>query len=296
MPLQGKTVLVTGASGFVGSALALEMCRNNKVYGLARFSDEAIKQRLQQAGVSIIQKDVYHEPLGPLPTRFDYVFSELALLYTCDDTPEQAHDINTYFVGRLMEWCRDASGVVLASTGAVYLPGHHMWNEQSPIAPRNTYGVTKYGGEVLGRFLCKQLNIPTCILRYFNPYGAAGGKVIGWARQLARGEAIEIDRAAPAVLTPVHISDCVRYTIEAAGRCSVPAQVINISAEEAMGQVEIVNTMADALGVKAKFRDIQQGPPFWTGDAGLMVRLFGPPLIGLRDGLKQLALQIAGTS
>lgn len=290
--MQGKTVLVTGASGFIGSALALELSKNNRVYGLARFSDEPARQRLQRAGVSIIRKDVHRESLGPLPERFDYVFSELALPYTCDDAPDEAHDVNTYFVGRLMDWCRDASGILLASTGAVYVPGHHMWSEQGMIGPCNTYGISKYGGEVLGSFLCRQWNIPTCILRYFNPYGPASGKVTDWARRVARGEEIDIDRANPAVVTPVHISDCVRYTVEAAGLCSVPGRVINIGGEEAMGQAEIVSIMSQALGVTAKFRDIENGPPFWTGDVTLLTRLFGPPLVPLRDGLRNIALEV----
>ncbi|MDO8491859.1 MAG: NAD(P)-dependent oxidoreductase [Dehalococcoidia bacterium] len=292
-PIKGKTILVTGASGFVGSALALELCKNNHVYGLARFTNGAVRRQLQAAGVSIIQKDIRRESLGRLPERFDYVFSELAILYTCDDDPVEAHDVNTYFVGRLMGWCREASGIVLASTGAVYLPGHHMWSEQGMIAPRNTYGLSKYGGEVLGRFLCEQWNIPTCILRYFNPYGVAGGKVTGWARQVAHGEEIAIDRANTAVVTPIHISDCVRYTIEAAHQCQAPAQVINIGGEAAMDQVEIVSSLAGDMGKVPKFRDVSEAPPFWTGDVGLMLRLFGPPKVAIRAGLKKIAREVS---
>lgn len=287
--MEGKKILVTGASGFVGHALALELCKHNQVYGLARFGNAKVKRELEQAGVATIQRDVHREGLDNLPRDFDYVFSELAMLTNCDQNPEEAYAVNTYFVGRLMDCCRKASGVVLASTGAVYVPGHHPWDEHGVIGPRNTYSTSKFGGEVLGNFLCQQWRIPTCILRYFYPYGPAGGRMTQWARQIVRGEEIAVNRNCVSLYSPIYISDCVRYTIEAARLCSIPAKVINIGGTEVLSQTEIVASLSRTLGMEPKLRETDEAPPFWVGDVSLMIRLFGPPAVAIADGLARVA-------
>lgn len=75
--MKGKKVLVTGASGFVGQALALELCEGNEVYALARFRDEGARRLLESKGVICLARDVLREPLDDLPQDLDYVFNNL---------------------------------------------------------------------------------------------------------------------------------------------------------------------------------------------------------------------------
>ena len=291
--MNGKRVLVAGASGFVGSALVLQLCKDgNEVYGLARFRDSALREQLESAGVGIIQRDVHTERIDDLPGDFDYVFSELAMLRNCDANPEEAYDVNSYFVGRLMQQCRGASGVVLASTGAVYLPGPSALDENGTIGPRNAYSTSKFGGEVLGRFLCELWQIPTCILRYYYPYGPTGGIIYRWARQIAEGQEILMNRSYTPRYNPTYISDCVRFTMNAAALCSTPASVINIGGAEELIQPELIAIIGQLLGMEPKFRETEEVPSFWVGDIGLMKRLLGAPAVTLRDGIAKVVQAI----
>jgi len=287
--MKGKKVLITGAPGLVGSALALELSKNNEVYGLARFTDAVMRRKLEQAGVSIFQKDVYRESLNDLPDDFDYVFSQVVMSASCDKKPSEAFDVNAYFVGRLMDHCRKASGVVLASSGSVYAPGPDPLDEDGPIGPIDTYGVSKLGGELLGRFLSQQWQIPTCILRYFFPYGLEGGRPTQWARQIARGEEIPLNRAYDPMFSPLYMSDCIRYTIESSSHCSVPARVINVGGTETVPQSDILDILSEGLGIEPMFRETDEVPRFWNADVGLMSRLFGTPEVTLREGLTRVA-------
>lgn len=292
--IQGKRVLVVGASGFIGSALALQLCTDaNEVYGLARFRDPALREQLESAGVHIIQKDIHTERIDDLPGDFDYVFSELAMLRNCDKNPEEAYDVNSYFVGRLMQHCRGTSGVVLASTGAVYLPGPHPWDENGTIGPRNAYSMSKFGGEVLGRFLCELWQIPTCILRYFYPYGPTGGIIHRWVRQIAAGEEILMNRSYVPRYNPIYISDCIRCTIDAAGLCSTPARVINIGGSEELSQLQLITIISQMLGMEPKLRETEEAPLFWVGDIGLMNRLFGLPAVAFADGIAKVVQAVS---
>ncbi len=283
--MKGQKILVTGAPGLVGSALTLELCKNNEVYGLARFSDAGMRTKLEQAGVSIIQKDVHRESLDDLPDDFDYIFSQVVMVDSCDENPGEAFDV----VGRLMDHCRKASGVVLASSGSVYAPGPDPLDEDGTIGPVNAYGISKLGGELLGIFLSQQWQIPTCILRYFFPYSPDGGRPTQWARQIANSEEILVNRAYDPVFSPLYMSDCIRYTIESARHCSVPATVINVGGAETVTQAEILAILSESLDVEPKFRETDEVPRFWNADVGLMLRLFGPPKVTLKEGLTRVA-------
>ena len=62
------------------------------------------------------------------------------------------------------------------------------------------------------------------------------------------------------VFSPLYMSDCVRYTIESASYCSVPARVINVGGAETVTQVEIFNILGARLGVERIFREADKVP------------------------------------
>ena len=283
--MERKKILITGASGFIGSSLALELCKNNNVYALARFTNSDVKKNLEKSGIEIIQKDIYKHSLDDLPNDFDYIFSQLVSI-DFQTNQQKVFDVNTYFVGRLMKQFSNASGIILGSSGSVYKPRlKELLNENGEIGPVNLYGISKLGGELLGRFLSEQWDIPTCILRYFFPYGSNGGTPTKWAKQIYYAEDIQINTNYSAVYSPIYISDCIRYTIESSLYCSVPAKIINIGGLETTSQLEIIKILSKKLNKNPIITHTNEVPRFWNGDFGLMLNLFGKPAVNLNKGL-----------
>lgn len=297
--MENKKVLVTGASGFVGQALTEELCRHNEVWGLARFRNPQVKERLASLGVKLITKDAAREKLDDVPRDFDYVFNELALLGgELQEHPQPAYEVNAYFVGRLMEHCRQAQGIILASTGAVYslspLPSREgpalTASEDSPVGYNmgmGLYSSSKFAGEVVATYVSRQLDIPTCILRYFWPYSSQGGLIYFLARAVAEGREVAVNRRQPTWYSTHYISDCVRYTIEAAELCSVPAKPINVTGTAATHE-EFLTRIGEKLGKAPKIVETDQAGPSGIADISLLIELLGEPEVSLDEGINRV--------
>jgi len=291
--LKGKKILVSGASGFVGLSLALELAKANQVHGMARFRDASVRGILEDAGVILITKDVTTERLDDVPTDYDYVFSELAMLRDCDAFPTEAFLANTRFVGDLVDHCRRSDGVILASTGAVYRPALEAWTEAGPLAPRGTYALTKLCGEVLGGYVSEKLNVPLCILRYFYPYGplGSGGILARWADTMRDGKAIPLNRAVGPRYNPHFISDCVDLTMNATRLCRVPATTINVAGGEIRSKIELLDMISEGLGVDYTVEESAREELAWVGDVSLMRRSLGEPKVTLKEGIDRMVKQ-----
>ena len=291
--MKGKKILVSGASGFVGFALALELVKTNEVHGIARFRDEYVRRLLENAGVTIIAKDASKDRLDDVPADYDYVFNELAMLRNCDDSPKEAFLANTRIAADLVEHCRRADGVILASTGAVYKSSAEAWNENGPLSPTNTYALTKLCGEVLGGYVSEKLNVPTCILRYFYPYGPAGvgGILARWGDMIRKGMAIPLNRAMVPQYNPHFISDCVELTIEAARLCNVPATIMNVAGTEIKSKIELLDLISKAIGVDYRIDESGREELAWVGDVSSMLRSLGEPKVQLKEGIRMMVKQ-----
>jgi hypothetical protein len=87
--------------------LLLESHQRSTVFSLTRKAS-AISTIFQPSSLlRIIDR------LDDVPKDYDYVFNELAMLRSCDDSPKEAFLANTPFAEDLVEHCRTADGIIL---------------------------------------------------------------------------------------------------------------------------------------------------------------------------------------
>src|SRR5258708_20749406 len=70
--LKKKKILVTGPTGQVALPVTLALAQSNDVWGVARFSDAAARQRLTVAGSTCAVHDIPTDNFRGLPANFDY--------------------------------------------------------------------------------------------------------------------------------------------------------------------------------------------------------------------------------
>lgn len=222
-----QTILVTGAAGFIGSNLVLELLRSMspvQIIGLDNMNDYydvSIKEyRLEQIAVSAAEHSDSQWTFikGNLADKalIDKIFADYkpeivvtlaaqaGVRYSITN-PDAYIESNLIGFYNILEACRHsydngAKGVehlVYASSSSVYGS-----NKKVPYStddkvdnPVSLYAATKKSNELLAHAYSKLYNIPSTGLRFFTVYGPAGRPdmaYFGFTNKLLAGKTIEI--------------------------------------------------------------------------------------------------------
>ena len=218
--LEGKTVLVTGAAGFIGSNLVLRLFKNFKdikVVGIDSVTDyyDVSLKRERLAGIEALGRDwVFVEESIADRACVDRLFAEYkpcvvvnlaaqaGVRYSITN-PDAYIESNLIGFYNILEACRHNQGeggvehLVYASSSSVYGS-----NKKVPYStddkvdnPVSLYAATKKSNELMAHAYSKLYNIPSTGLRFFTVYGPAGRPdmaYFGFTNKLREGKTIQI--------------------------------------------------------------------------------------------------------
>lgn len=289
------TVLVTGATGFIGRQLLVQLRGEHDVVAIARGAppDGCAEH------ATWVRHDLT-EPLdhARLPARVDTIV-HLAQSARYRDFPGGVPDVfalNVSATVGLLDYARSAGAqrFVLCSTGGVYRPSDEHVREGHPVSPLNFYHASKYAAEVLlapYRDLLRAV-----VLRPFFVYGAGqrGMLVASLAARVLRGEEVTVDGDPGLRINPINVRDAAR-AIEAALSLD-RSDVINIAGDEPVTITELVQRLAAVAGVDAQIGHRGDGPPNdLLGDNSRMKDVLGiVPEILLDEGLREVVDDVRG--
>jgi NAD dependent epimerase/dehydratase len=179
---KNKTILVTGADGFIGSHL-VEMLHENgfKVRALAQYNSFNNWGWLEdincQKDIEILAGDI-RDPFfcNTLCEDVDTIFHLAALIAIPYSYVAPQSYVETNIIGTL-NICKAAlnnnvSRVIHTSTSEVYGSAQYVpIDEAHPLQPQSPYSASKIGADAMAMSFYNSFNLPLTIARPFNTYG-----------------------------------------------------------------------------------------------------------------------------
>ena len=315
--LENKTILVTGAAGFIGSNLV------KRIYQEAP-SATVIGIDNMNAYYDVALKEFRLNELAKYPT-FTFVKGNIAdkagVRYSITN-PDAYVESNLVGFFNILEACRHCESLehlVYASSSSVYGS-----NKKVPYStddkvdnPVSLYAATKKSNELMAHAYSKLYNIPSTGLRFFTVYGPAGRPdmaYFGFTNKLVKGETIKIFNYGNCKRDFTYVDDIVEGIVRVMKKAPdkkngedglpiPPYAVYNIGNQNPENLIDFVQILSEEL-VRAKvlpedydFEAHKELVPMQPGDVPVtyadtsaLERDFGyKPSTDLRTGLRKFA-------
>ena len=227
LQLKNKTIIVTGAAGFIGANLVLELLRTKEpmcvvgIDNLNDYYDVSIKEyRLNQISKTALENQMSEWKFVKADISDKAALQVIFQIYQPDivvnlaaqagvrysiTNPDAYAKSNLIGFYNVLEACRhsydnEQKGVehlVYASSSSVYGSNKKVpySTEDKVDHPVSLYAATKKSNELLAHAYSKLYDIPSTGLRFFTVYGPAGRPdmaYFGFTNKLLKGETIQI--------------------------------------------------------------------------------------------------------
>jgi NAD dependent epimerase/dehydratase len=243
----GKSVLVTGAGGFIGSHLTERLAREGaRVRALVRYTsrhDIGLLSHLPTdllKSVEVIAGDLRDQEAVRQAMRGVEVVFHLGALIAIPYSylhPREVVDTNVMGTLNILMAARELGmgRVVHTSTSEVYGTAQLVpISEEHPLQGQSPYSASKIGADQLAESFFRSFGVPVATMRPFNTYGP---------RQTARAviptiiaQALASDQIRLGALEPIRDFTFVEDTVDGflrMGLCAdVVGQVINVGSED----------------------------------------------------------------
>ena len=271
--LKGKTILITGGAGFIGSNLAfyfqenhpdakvviVDMFRSGETFSngnlksfghfknLIGFRGEIISGDINDKDLLLRLKNEY---------KFDYIFHEAAISDTTVLEQDLMIKTNVNAYKDLLELAvAHGANMIYASSAATY------GNAESPQrvgreAPNNVYGFSKLSMDYLSREYMKEESTSIVGLRYFNVYGAGeyfknstASMVLQFGHQLLSGKNPRLFEGSDKILRDfIYVGDIIQANIKAMHPRE--SGIYNVGTGKARSFQDIVDILQKELGTE----------------------------------------------
>ena len=311
MEFLGKSVLITGGLGFIGSNMARRLLEAGArvtlvdslipQYGGNPFN---IKDLAGKVEVNISDVRDQHS-IECLVRGKHYLFNLAGQTSHMDSMEDPFTDLQINSLAQLsiLETCRRHNPdikIVFASTRQIYgRPEYLPVDEKHPLRPVDVNGINKLAGEQYHRLYNDVYGIRTCSLRLTNTYGPrmrirdARQTFVGlWIRRAIEGRAFDVwggDQRRDFI----YVDDAVDAFLKAAESDRADGQVFNLGGREVISLRQLAAMLTDLTStphVTIPFPENRKAidiGDYYSDDLKVRSELGWEPVIGLEIGLRR---------
>ncbi len=304
-----KTILVTGAGGFIGAwtARALKE-RGHRVVGLDNFNsyyDVQLKRDRVKAlipDVKMVEADVADRKAlegvfdGDKFDQICHLAAQAGVRHSLKD-PYAYENSNNLGTLNLLELCRHrgVGSFVFASSSSVYGGNTKIpFSADDPVdRPLSLYAATKRANELTARVYHHLFGLRCTALRFFTAYGPWGRPdmaLFSFTKSLSEGKPIEVYNQGKMRRDFTFITDIVDGVVAALEK-DFPCEIFNLGHADPIELLDFISYIEKALGKTAEktLKPLQPGdvPATWA-DIEKSTRLLGfRPRVSLGEGIEK---------
>lgn len=263
-----KSILITGADGFIGSHLTEELVkRGKKVKAFVYYNSFNSWGWLDTLPKNVMDKiEVFagdiRDPNGVREAMkgVDVVYHLAALIGIpfSYHSPDSYVDTNIKGTLNVLQAARDLSleRIIITSTSEVYGTAQYVpIDEEHPLQGQSPYSASKIGADKMAESFYRSFNLPVTIVRPFNTYGprqSARAVIPTIITQLLAGkEEIKLGSVSP-TRDFNYVKDTVNGFIDIANSKETIGQVVNIATQKEISIGELAQNLINQINPKAK--------------------------------------------
>ena len=252
-------VIVLGAGGKMGPSLTRMLRRAadqvgtaRRIIGVSRFSDDHVRQTLEQYGVNTIRCDLLSdEPLTSLP-EVPNVILMTGYKFGTSSNPSMTWATNVFLTAEVCRRYR-RSRIVVFSSGNLYAmmtPASGGSLESDTPQPAGEYAMTTLGRERMTEHFSRRLGMPAALIRLNYAVELRYGVLLDLARQVYHERPIDLTMGHVNVIWQ---ADANAMAIAALADASSPPYVLNVAGPEMLNIKDICQRFGKHFNKKVQF-------------------------------------------
>ena len=256
-------LIFLGVGGKMGPTMARMAVRasqeagtKRRVIGVSRFSDPAVRNKLESSGVEVIAGDLLDESFVDNLPEAELVVYMAGFKFGASRDTAMTWAMNCYSPALV---CRKfaSSRITAFSTGNVYgmvpVAGSGSIETDTPN-PVGEYAMAALGRERIFQYFSQQRDIPLAILRLNYAAEMRYGVLVDLAQQVQANEPINLSMA---YVNVIWQADANAMALAALAQASTPESVLNIVGPEMLSVREVAIQLGQLLQKPVQFSGIE---------------------------------------
>jgi len=295
-------VVVLGAGGKMGPTLAMMLRKASggnairrpveNIYAVSRFSDKAVKKRLEDAGIKTIEADLLDGSVYSHLPDVENVFYLVGMKFGVMDNQPLTWVLNSFVPGMVARHYKNAR-IVVFSTGNVY-PFVDInsggVSEETPPEPVGEYAQSCLGRERMFEYFSQLHNTKVALVRLNYANEPRYGIIVDLTLKILNDEPIDLTMGAVNLIWQRDAND---YIIQAHSCAKSPPAVLNVTGPDTVPIRQLAEQIGKKLGKEPKFVS-REAETALLSNASFCFSLFGHPKTTLEE-MVSLIVKWVGT-
>jgi nucleoside-diphosphate-sugar epimerase len=287
-------VVILGAGGKMGPTLAMmarKAAPQKTIYAVSRFSDKALRDRIAEQGIEIVEADLLDESAyAGLPDVPNVLFLA-GMKFGATGNQPLTWAMNVHVPALVAQRYRQ-SRIVALSTGNVYPfvdPKTGGAQETDTPLPVGEYAQSCLGRERMFQHFSERFGAAVTLIRLNYANEPRYGILVDLAQKVLHDQPIDVTMG---TVNLIWQGDANNYILRALSLASSPPAILNVTGPETLAVRDLAQRIGRRLGKEPRFVS-QEAATALLSNASKCVERFGPPATALDDMVHSIVTWVA---